>query len=659
MTYPENLTNTLDALGAKPVSELFKVFGDSYTLSRSDRLQIIDQAIIMLEKMYCHLPLKLSRHPINPVLALRLLRSEVNERREESSFPTLDFHNSMVSIFNCLRDPHTSFIGPNYIAEYMTFLPFLMESCYEGEEGRKEQKFIVTRLLADFIHDSFTEGAEIIDWNGTPVGEAVLHQANNVNGGNHEARLALAEMSMTVRWLGSSTLSREKEVSISYLPNNQGESPNAQDIHRIILPWSFLRIDSANINHFDIRDFKVLDSINNTSMLQHLERRYLFKPAEVKPRKSSDQQEYPGDVDKGPNDIVATLGLESIVSASTWKLPEIEGKKFGYIRLRSFICEREKFIHGFIELLKTMPTDGLVIDLRGNPGGIIRNAEALLQLLTPKEIKPLKFCYRASDVTRQIVEKEKREDWMVSMGNTLSTGAYFSDAYSITSDSEANEYGQQYFGPVVIIVDAMTYSAAEMFAAGFADYSYGDIIFTDKSTGGGGASVKYLEEVLEILEEHPDFGFGVLPDSCRIRFAIMRCDRENYGKSIEEFGVSSTEEKLKARAHLHPTTMSDLLDDNVNLRNKAFNLLGKKPAYLLELCECNDENIVIQRSVNIKYLDLYLDDRPVYATSILADEETSVTLPTGTKTKWKKAKVMGFSANMVTTKPVACLRFTR
>ena len=671
MIYPGNLATCLNSLGAQPISELFRTLESSYTLTRIERIQIIDQAMITIEKMYCHLPLKLSRHPINPLRALRLLRMEVNERMRgedheqpgEMSFPTLDFHNSMVAIFNSLRDPHTSFIGPNYIAENMTFLPFLMES-YFGEAGKgKKERYIVTRLLAGFEHDLFKEGVEIVEWNGMPVVDAVLQKTNDVNGGNHEARRALAQMSMTVRWLGSSTLSREKEVYISYRPQESDQGPDEQDIHRIILPWSFLKIDAAKIDFFDIRDFKIFDSINNNSIFQHLQRRFLFRSEGLNSHEPSDSLE---GLEEIPVPVEA--GLENIIEASIVQLKNSgeSNKEYGYIRLRSFICDGQAFSQAFKKLLTDkMPTHGVVIDLRGNPGGIISNAECLLQFLTPQEIEPLKFCYLANEMTQELLEKDQknyslRYKWRTSIGNSLSTGAPFSDAYSITNVETANSLGQQYFGPVVIIVDAMTYSAAEMFTAGFADYSNGDIIFSDKTTGGGGASVMYQDDALEILDGHPDL--DVLPDSCRIRFALMRCDRENYGKSIEEFGVSSKDATLKGRAHLYQATRSDLFKNNIDLKKKAFEILGKKePHWLRPVVDRSgnlilDEsgNIRIEKSAKIKYINLYLDDRPFWASNLL-DNDGPVEVPTGQKPGWKQSKVEGLDGSA--RKLLASLRF--
>ena len=53
----------------------------------------------------------------------------------------------------------------------------------------------------------------------------------------------------------------------------------------------------------------------------------------------------------------------------------------------------------------------------------------------------------------------------------------------------ANEIGQTYHGPVVLVTDARCYSATDIFAAGFADHEIGPILGVDDNTGAGGANV--------------------------------------------------------------------------------------------------------------------------------------------------------------------------
>jgi C-terminal processing protease CtpA/Prc len=39
--------------------------------------------------------------------------------------------------------------------------------------------------------------------------------------------------------------------------------------------------------------------------------------------------------------------------------------------------------------------------------------------------------------------------------------------------------GQKYFGPVILIIDALCYSTTDMFAAGFQDHNIGEVLGAD------------------------------------------------------------------------------------------------------------------------------------------------------------------------------------
>ena len=60
--------------------------------------------------------------------------------------------------------------------------------------------------------------------------------------------------------------------------------------------------------------------------------------------------------------------------------------EFGHLRLWGFdLADDEGFIDEVIDILDRLPQEGLVIDLRANPGGLIWAAERLLQLFTPRQ----------------------------------------------------------------------------------------------------------------------------------------------------------------------------------------------------------------------------------------------------------------------------------
>ena len=75
-------------------------------LTHPQRLTVIDQALLMLEAFYAHLPLKRALHAIDPIQRLRLLRLR-HEALDER-----DFQSEMIDIFVGLRDLHTNYILP-------------------------------------------------------------------------------------------------------------------------------------------------------------------------------------------------------------------------------------------------------------------------------------------------------------------------------------------------------------------------------------------------------------------------------------------------------------------------------------------------------------------------------------------------------------------
>ena len=95
--------------------------GDVAPLTERQRELLIDQAILMLEELYAHLPLKRALHAADPIQRLRLLRlrHEALDERE--------FQSAMIDIFVGLRDLHTNYILPSVYHPKYAVLPFRVE----------------------------------------------------------------------------------------------------------------------------------------------------------------------------------------------------------------------------------------------------------------------------------------------------------------------------------------------------------------------------------------------------------------------------------------------------------------------------------------------------------------------------------------------------
>ena len=149
-------------------------------LTMPQRELLIDQAILMLEDLYAHLPLKRALHAIDPIQRLRLLRLR------HTALDERDFQSAMIDIFVGLRDLHTNYMLPSAYHRKYAFLPFRIEEYYENEQ----RKYLVSGVSPVNTDPKLTPGAEITHWNGVPIDLAVAHNASREAGSNEEARRA-------------------------------------------------------------------------------------------------------------------------------------------------------------------------------------------------------------------------------------------------------------------------------------------------------------------------------------------------------------------------------------------------------------------------------------------------------------------------------------
>ena len=144
------------------LSEFLVAFGE---LTLEDRKLIVDQALLLLEENYVHLPLKRAMHAVDPLQQLRLLRYRLDEVTSDQMPPEIEFHAEVTQIFNSLRDLHTGYRLPAPFKNRVAWLPFLIEEVDEG--GRSE--YVLTKWVADAWPEESMDGAVVTHWNGMPL----------------------------------------------------------------------------------------------------------------------------------------------------------------------------------------------------------------------------------------------------------------------------------------------------------------------------------------------------------------------------------------------------------------------------------------------------------------------------------------------------------
>jgi hypothetical protein len=411
-------------------------------------------------------------------------------------------YRELLSVFAEAGDRHTSCSLPEPFADSVAFLPFLVREYFDAGERHL--------CVVASAHDELRRGDTLVSWNDTPLAEVLAHHMTSQLGANDAARRAKAVQTLTFRplaWLPAPA----EDVLL--------ESVGADGRRRkLCLAWQVAEA-APLARHF-------------TPLFQ----------------------------ERKENDRYSTDNLQACVL-------ETSSGTFGCIRVASFQEPPDSFLPSFIAALESVPPSGLILDLRGCEEGFIPTAETLLQLFTSETIEPQPFQFRLTKLVRRVVDASPAlRDWRELVKGAARRGECYSEWRPLTSPREANAVGRHYHGPVLLLVDALTYSSAEMLAAGFQDHCIGPVLGTAPRTGGGGASRWHQSMIFKLSG---DEAFRPLPDAPSFQVAVRRCRRVRAmsGQPLEGVGVTPDA--------LHRPTRKDLLDDDSDLFERAGIILAE------------------------------------------------------------------------------------
>lgn len=561
-------------------------------LSLEDMRLLVEQALVLLEMFYVHMPLKRAMHATDPVQQLRLLKHHLEQVPEGGSVSEIRFHSEMTKIFISLRDLHTNYLLPAPFNDKVAVLPFLIEEYFEGGQ----RKYIISKTPEWFSHPTFKLGVEVVYWNGVPIERAVELNADRQAGSNLEAQHARGLDNMTIRPMVISLPPDEEWVVIGYR-SLAGEELELKQNWMIISPESGIGAVDPNSSSKEAIALGIDIKTNEIQQVKKL----LFAPDAVVAEKKISRGEF----------LLAAppLGLEtSMPGVFRARIVGTPDGTFGYIRIHTFNVDNDdQFVAEFIRLAELLPQNGLIIDVRDNSGGLIPASERLLQVLTPHHIKPEPTQFINTSLTYELCRRHTQgpidlSPWVESIKRAVKTGAIFSQGIPITPEEACNSIGQKYLGPVILITDALCYSATDIFAGGFHDNDIGPILGTNMNTGAGGANV-WTQKLLLYLMGDP---IKPLPSGAGMSVSIRRTLRVlgHEGMPLEDLGVVPN--------YKHDMTKDDVLKDNVDLITHAARILSEMPDYRISAdVSRSDGKITVDASTeNISRLDVYLDDRP-------------------------------------------------
>jgi hypothetical protein len=570
------------------------------------RQQLVTSMLELVDGLYSHLPLKQARYGGDPIQRLRLLRDRCQEMTDSAVDAELS------AVVASLHDAHTTFQGGQHAGQ-VAVLPFLVEGY--GPPG--ERRFIVSKtgpaeLIGD---DQFVPGVELLAWSGVPFERAVQRWAESQAGGRPDAREARAVESLTMRSLEHVPMPDEQWVLVSY-------QPAESDPREVRIPWRVVTPGQAR------------QTVDSTADEDSLEGRVTRAAAAIAQDPAAEAVRRAKQLLFAPSAWAAsTKGAippprrrtrpPTRGSALESRLPDLLAARIrptslgdiGHLRIWSFAArDDEAFLTELERLLDALPDRGLIVDLRGNPGGLIWAAERALQLFTPRRIDPVRFSLRATDLTRALATAPGDPlgvaAWGPSLRDAVSTGELYSQPLPMTDPEACNDRGQRYGGPVLCVVDATTYSAGDLFAAGFADNGIGDLVCVGEATGAGGANA-WPDTLIRTALARTTHALAPLPDSVHFTLSVRRATRTgpSSGTPIEDLGIAGVS---------HWLTRDDLVGDNGDLIEWCAQRLAAVPQSSLHAAR--QAQTLVVRTSGLDRLDLYEAHHPWKSVPISSGE---------------------------------------
>lgn len=480
-------------------------------LQADERKLIIRQVYIALRDYYVHLPLKVSSLAINPLQECLLLEDDLPFIAEDR-----EFFRRMMLIVEKLRDRHTNFVLPAPWSLLTAYLPFAVESCWVGDR----RVLLVSKTTGTLPNERFVSGVEITHWNGVPIRRHIENFSWQTLGSNPASRIAMALRSLTARSLAYYLPPDEDWVSLTFV--------GSKGIETVVVPWMIYTPDLSGapggpgaFRGGDVSVARVNDGLDrNLSAVNQ-----------------AWETLYSGHVSTAGY-VAPITGIERYIKWSTYKF---DNGEIGYLRIFSFECDDTAwFLRELAALLAKMPSDGLIVDVRANPGGNIPCGEGLLQLISNQRISPQPVSFRSTPATRGIANGiEYFREWRPSLNMIYDTGEVFSQGYPLTDSVMLASLRPINFGKIVIICDGLSYSTTDFFVAGARDNNVGTIIGVDPMTGAGGANVWQHNLIVEFAKHSNVSGIEPIPSGASFNVAVRRSIRvgENAGIPVEGLGA--------------------------------------------------------------------------------------------------------------------------
>ncbi len=454
-------------------------------LSADQKQVIASQARMLIEYVYVNRYHKEAVYGPSVAIGDRMAAIEQNA----AAMPTKALELAIAQAWNSQRDGHLNFFFPKPYACYASMLPFSLVEVFAPDA---EHAIVVKSLrsFASSLEEVPSIGDELVEYDGLPIERAIQEQIETHGGSNNSGGYAQAMYTLTVRDHRFHLVPEDDTVALTF------RTPEGR-LYTVDAPWTTQRDDwcvtppngysmaegtpdplaVAESTSYPLRDDALeSDSVNPYLLLcSDIESAYEIEPTAA-----------------GPS-LIPTSNPDI-----SYTLVENRYGVFGYLKLATFMSRGYQADAAF-ELIRDLlttklkDTRGLVLDLRGNPGGTIELAERLPQLFASRAVpvqgaRLLNTELNAFILNSSFLGMGPDAHWSAVINEAAGTDARYTKTATFTTAANANAAGQAYFAPVAILTDALTYSAAEHFASIMQDERLATIWGEDLKTGGGASN---------------------------------------------------------------------------------------------------------------------------------------------------------------------------
>ncbi|MCG8569784.1 MAG: S41 family peptidase [Spirochaetes bacterium] len=530
-------------------------------LTLEEKQIMAEQAQIFLKDLYVHRYHKMDYYynHKDPVTEMEEVVNTIGD------MTTAEMEEAIYKIFVAQRDLHLNYIFPNPYANYKEFLPFTFTRTADFINFFQVRiNAVQSEIFAEYFPDLRVPeiGDQVLSYNKMPILKAIREQFNTAQGANLFGGFSRALGQMTYVPNHLHMVPEEDEVEIILKSASTGE------IYKITVPW--------------------LAQWTEESADKSLFYRTGPESKDSKKRKFTKEDFYQS-VDlwqESYNEFIKEIGLvpksvfpsnDSNEPVVKWGIIENQSGKFAYLNIQSFVPETgtENAINEIIRLVNEEfeSTDGMIIDVRNNGGGSIIFADKLSQLFMPGEAQVIRARLLNTELNHYIFNESYFQyvagaGWQDAINAVAGTNEIYSPTVAFTTDEEANDLGQVYYKPVVVLNNARSYSATDLFSCAMQDNEAAVIFGEDPRTGAGGANV--ITHAL--FNYYVGAPFETMPLDHRMRVSWRQSVRfgKHEGDLIEDYGCVADLDASLRLSDLYDGGESQLSKLTTNLAIRSF-----------------------------------------------------------------------------------------